>query len=859
MKQLRLMIICLLISGIGLSQKPLIDTFALNSWQSVRGLQGAGISPDGDYLYYTVLSRQGVKSIIVRSVKGAWHWVFEGISEKGFTADNARFVYQSGDSLCFLGLGSGKIESITGIKSISKPRSVYIDWLAWQYKNDPSVLILRQVGTGREQRLTGVFEYGFSDTGGLVLVKGKDSMGQKSLSLVDLSTGAKQTVWQSAGDAGAGAYSFDSKGAQLAFMVKSPAGNSLWYYRPGMQRAEKKADNHSEGLEAGWIISGSAPDFTESGHCLLFKLEQQGEIRKEPQAVEVDIWSYRDVLLPPQQPQNINCKAAIAVTSTKIRSLACERDESVSIVGDIAIVRKKQNPLFDWLDRGKDRYRWISLEDGRQGVLGTGDIRAIYGSPDGQWLFYFDNSRKVFYSYELQSGKTQFISGYKDDVGYGTGGSNSGCSWLTDGRMLIDDGYDIWALDPMGHATENLTGGYGRLHRIQFRRIKDTDWDQPLSPDLVLCLRAFDEKTKYNGFYQLTPGKAGTLERLSLDPCYISITPSWKAQKNVWLVLKESVEKAPNYFITYDFSRYEPITDIQPQQKYNWMTAELIHYRQTDGKPTEAVLYKPENFDSHKKYPVLFLYYETMTEDMYHFKAASYAYSNLNIPWFVSRGYLVCTPDIQYTIGQSGKSACSSVEGAARYLSRLPFVDSLRMGVQGHSFGGYETNYIVTHSRLFRAACTASGPSDLFSWYGCQWGYNTAQYYTEQGQIRMGGPPWERKQQYLDNSPIMSVDKVTTPLLMMANKKDEFNFQQEIELFLYLRRINKKAWLLQYDAGEHAVSGPSALDFTMRLTQFFDHYLKGERAPKWMTEGLPARYKGKLSRLELADVGVEPE
>ncbi|MES2331185.1 MAG: prolyl oligopeptidase family serine peptidase [Bacteroidota bacterium] len=861
MKQLQLTTAFLLITIIATSQKPVLDVAALNNRKSVRGILGAGISLDGNYLYYTLYESE-VKNIIVRSAKGDWQRVLKGISEKGFSTDNTKFIYQDVDSLCFLDLRTDKVEAVKKIKTIGFSRNLAnIDWLAWQYKNDSAqVLVLRQLSTGHEQRFTGVIEYGFSDSQISLFLKIADNVHQRSLSLVHLASGEKQTIWQSTGDAEVGAYNFDSKANQLTFMVKSIGGNRLMYYHSGMKNAEMKIDDHSDGIDSGWRVSGARPKFTESGRCIIFELEQKEEIKKEPQAAAVDLWSYRDAI-PTMQPKTITCKAAINLSGGRVTSLQCGRSESVNVVGDIAIFRKAQNPLFNWVGRNKDNYYWKSLVDGNEGALCSGDIGpTIFGSPDGRWLFYFDNSRKGFNSYEFLTGKTRFISGYKLDVGYGgLKGSKSVCGWLTDGRMLAFDRYDIWAIDPMGNSTENLTRSFGRSHRIQFRRLEDTDLDQLVSPGSALRMNAFDEKTKYNGFYQLTFGKAGSLQQLSLSPCYLTIIPAWKALMNTWIVLKESVEEAPNYFITHDLKRFEPITDIQPPQKYNLMKAKLIHYRQTDGKLTDAVLYKPENFDPLKKYPVIFHYYETMTEKMYCFKGPSPTGGDINIPWFVSHGYLVCTPDIQYTFGHTGESALASVEGAARFLSRLPYVDNTRMGLQGHSFGGYETNFIITHSQRFKAACSASGPSDLFSWYGSQWGNGAAQDWSENGQLYMGGTPWALKKRYLESSPIISTDKVTTPLLMMANKKDEVMFQQGIEFFLGLRRLDKKVWLLQYDNGGHSVGGRDAVDFTIRLTQFFDHYLKGERAPKWMTEGLPARYKGKLSKFELDGAGVKTE
>lgn len=213
----------------------------------------------------------------------------------------------------------------------------------------------------------------------------------------------------------------------------------------------------------------------------------------------------------------------------------------------------------------------------------------------------------------------------------------------------------------------------------------------------------------------------------------------------------------------------------------------------------------------------------------------------------------MCTPDIQYKVGHPGPSAYNCVVSAVQYLNRMPWVDSKRVGVQGHSFGGYEVNYLITHCHLFAAACAASGVSDLISSYANNLRGGYPIYHTEYGQGRIGATLWQRPDLYILNSPIFKADQVTTPLLMMQNKEDgAVPYAQGVELFTSLRRLGKRAWLLQYDGNGHSLNGGAASeDYTIRMTQFFDHYLKGAPAPKWMLEGIPVKRKGKENGFDL--------
>jgi dipeptidyl aminopeptidase/acylaminoacyl peptidase len=213
-------------------------------------------------------------------------------------------------------------------------------------------------------------------------------------------------------------------------------------------------------------------------------------------------------------------------------------------------------------------------------------------------------------------------------------------------------------------------------------------------------------------------------------------------------------------------------------------------------------------------------------------------------------------------MGGNGQDAMNSIIAAADYLRRFRWVDATKMGLQGHSFGGYYTNYAITQSTRFAAAVASSGPTNIISEYGGLWGGGVSKKgFVENQQFRMNVSLWERPDLYIKNSPIFYADRVTTPLLMMANKRDaNVSFAQGVEFFTALRRLGKRVWMLQYDEGDHGVfdDGKDRTDYLVRMTQFFDHYLKGAPPPEWMTQGVPARLKGIETGLELDEPGKTP-
>lgn len=266
-------------------------------------------------------------------------------------------------------------------------------------------------------------------------------------------------------------------------------------------------------------------------------------------------------------------------------------------------------------------------------------------------------------------------------------------------------------------------------------------------------------------------GQSSTVEPLNLEPYRFDWERPIRARDtDVYIVVKMSAEKSPNLFFTSNFIKYSPITNVYPEGEYNWLTTELITWKTFDGVTSRGILYKPENFDSHKKYPLLVFYYERLSDNLHKFNYPGLSTGSLNIPYYVSHGYLVFIPDIYYKVGWPGRSAYNCVVSGVQYLAKRSYVDVKRMGLQGHSFGGFETNYIITHSNLFAAAMSASGMTDFVSAYGSIMGDGSSrQRQYELYRDRIGATLWERPDLYIENSPVFRANKVTTPLLMMTN------------------------------------------------------------------------------------------
>jgi dipeptidyl aminopeptidase/acylaminoacyl peptidase len=398
----------------------------------------------------------------------------------------------------------------------------------------------------------------------------------------------------------------------------------------------------------------------------------------------------------------------------------------------------------------------------------------------------------------------------------------------------------------------NLTHSYGFKNKIELRcLIFGEDSDLPIHNNDTLLLTGLNVVNKQNILYRLTLNPKPDLKTLKMDsfiyyfplryyPNISGLTHPFLPLKakcsNTYILKRMNVAEFPNLLTTKNFTDFNSITTFSPHKNYNWFTTELIRFKTLNEKQVEGILYKPENFDVKRKYPVIFYYYQRDSDETNFYINVELSRGAINIPWFLSNGYLVCVPDIHYKIGYPGESAYISVTAAAKYLSQQPWVDSSRMGLQGHSYGGFETNYIVTRTNKFAAAVSAAGVSNLTNFYGSFSGTNSRALYFEKGQGRMGVAFVENPSLYINNSPIFSVKNVTTPILIIHNAADiTVTWDQGFQWFTGLKRLGRKAWFLQYVGEGHTVlNEKNKLDYSTRVGEFFDFYLKKKDMPEWM-------------------------
>jgi dipeptidyl aminopeptidase/acylaminoacyl peptidase len=758
-------------------------------------------------------------------------------------------------------------------------------------------LKILNLATGKEHSFSGVKDYTLNPDEKSILFVTKKSERSNELCLQSISLEGERSVTIWTGNAGEkpGNYVFDKAGEQLAFSSQSQVGVvCIWYYKAGQPVATMKIDDKTVGLGRSLHISGLRA-FSGNGRWLFFNMRKQFKLlSKEAVTTPVDIWSYQDETLYPAQSGN---KAAfrdyatvLEVSSNRAQLLEQEDDEKITILAEDHVILQKggtADRIGPWWPYSEPLSIWLlSLKNGkRKLIIQTRDLDFTSSiSPHGRWMYYWDPDQNNYFNVSNFTGQSINLTekipfSLIDDIHQLVDTRPVGIAgWYTgDSAMLIYDNYDIWKLDPAGKKRPvNITGGYGRKHKIKLRLVYGNKNDYHGNEEILLT--GFDVETKYNGFFSIKLDKPGDPELLTMGPYTYCQTTVYKqsfsggmpplqggsGKNKRWVVMRESAMDYPNYFVSKDLKQFTPLTNLQAHKAYNWLHTEVICWTMYDGKLNYGVLYKPDNFDSTKKYPVIFNYYEKYSQRCYQFPVPGLTTDNINIPWFVSRGYLVFTPDIQYTVASQpggmtiSEAACNAVASAAEYLTQRPYIKKSCLAIQGHSFGGHETNAIITQTNLFAAAAQVAGYSDHVSAYLTLTGFPVEkEHKIDHFNQRMGATPWERPDLFRRNSPVLNVDKVATPLLIVHNKNDgSVNFRQGLEMYMAMRRLGKPSWLLQYDNSTHVLRDKKdAQDYTIRLTQYFDHYLKEAPAPLWMTMNTLASYKDKNNLYELDSTG----
>lgn len=679
---------------------------------------------------------------------------------------------------------------------------------------------------------------------------------------------------------------WDREQEQMAFLsdrddaASKPAKLKVYWWDRKAAQASEVVSAASAGFPQGMAVSERGTlGFSRDGRRLFVPYSKPGKPEPEggqdstqpaEEKVLLDIWHYKDDYVQPMQRVQANAErnrsyaGVFHLAEKKYVPVASPQMAQASFSDDglraMGMDDRSYRSRVDYEGRYSDVYA-VDTVSGQRSLLlralrggsGFGGGGAVQLSPDGQWAYYFNE--KHWHLISMANGTSRNMTAKlsvafhdEDDDHPAPPGSYRAAGWARDSKsFLVNDKYDVWQIFVDGRPARCLTAGAGRKEKIEYRvqNIEPADPEDERGLDLTkpLTLTAEHETTRESGFYRVDPAAGSAPKRLLWGPKRYRFAGRAK-EADVLLITASRFDEYPDLHMTdSSFASPKKVTGGGEQLKqFAWGTSELISYRNADGRTLQAGLYKPAGFDPKKKYPMLVYYYEIMSNGVHNFAEPRPGH-NPNFSLYASNGYVVLNPDIVYEVGHPGQSALKCVTAAVDAVVAMGFVDEKRIGLAGHSWGGYQTAYIVTQTTRFAAAEAGAPVGNMTSAYsGIRWGSGMPrQFQYETAQSRIGRSLYEAPHLYFENSPIFHIQRVKTPMLILHDDQDDaVPWYQGIELFLALRRHGKEAYLLNYNGELHGLRRRhNQKDFTWRMLQFFDHHLRGAPAPEWMKKGVP--------------------
>jgi dipeptidyl aminopeptidase/acylaminoacyl peptidase len=579
--------------------------------------------------------------------------------------------------------------------------------------------------------------------------------------------------------------------------------------------------------------------------------------------VDLVLWHYKDPRLQTQQEvqeardraynyvaeYRVGPKTFIRLADDAMRNVTVSTKQSRWAPG----TDDREYELMGSLDgrRHEDVYA-IDLTTGRR-KLAIPHLRYFSGaSPDGNQLLYYVDGDYHVYTFEtgrdrnITQGLPVSFVDVEDDHNNVKPPINA-IGWASDSRsVLLSDAWDIWRVPVEGGQAANLTVN-GRKDAIRYQQryaLEPPDErDDGIDLSKPQYFRAYGEWTKKAGIARIDPGGAGAKIIGWGDFSYPQLL---KAKKADAFVYARGTSLEPNdYYYSTDAALSNPLrlTDQRPQvARFDWSPGvQLVNYTSEKGDKLQAALFLPANYEKGKAYPTVVNFYEKMSQTANQF--APPTANGFNRSVYTSHGYAVFVPDITYRVNDPGMSAVWCMVPAVKAAIATGIVDPKRIGITGHSWGGYQTAFLITQTDIFAAAVAGAPLTDMVSMYSLVYknsgGGNGAIFESSQGRFKGGF--WDNWDAYYRNSPVFFAKNVKTPLMILHNDKDgAVDFTQGVEYFNTLRRMQKPVIMLEYIGENHGLAKrPNQRDYTVRMMEFFDHYLMGAPAPDWMVNGVP--------------------
>ncbi|HKJ01116.1 MAG TPA: prolyl oligopeptidase family serine peptidase [Longimicrobiales bacterium] len=866
----------------------------LDDYGAWSRIQQTALSPDGKWMTWVQRPNDGDATLFVKELDGnGLHQATNGAGA-AFSDDGRWVAFLASPpqeeaerlrkqkkpvprTLHLLDLRSGESQEEVGVQAFTFSEggrflAIHRDRSDADAKHTGSDLLLRDLQAGTVLSFGNVAEYAFNEGGTFLayLVDAAEKAGN-GLYVVTaddgrirpLNTGPdryEDLAWSEAHDDVAALRGEKAEG-------KTQRANTLVVVRgvdapsPRVMRYDPAAD---DAFPEGFVLSELATTrWTGDGTRVVVGIKEQDDaVENDPDADKpnVDVWHWADDRLQSQQMVQANADTRYTYTSVynvdggRFVRLATEDMQRVDLTDDgrWALGRRDGRYRGDVTEE-QGRADWVRIDPatGQERVIAEAIRRPMGTSPDGRWALYVEDEAVKAANLEslavtdlTGSSGVDFID--REQGRTGERGAFGVAGWTEDGKVLLNSQRDVWAVPLAGGAAQSVSGGMGERESILFRMVRldrDADWTDPRGA----LLSGYGEWTKKSGYFRARPGQDPEA-LLYADAMIDDVVKAESADRVAFT--RQTFEEFPDWWVSDSrFHGPRKVTDANPQiAEYLWGRRVLVDYTDQRGNKLQATLALPAGYEAGRRYPMIVYFYEKMSQRHHEFSLPVYD-DRPHMSTYASNGYLVLMPDIVYDRGYPGSSALDDVTAAAKQVVELGYADPEHIGLQGHSWGGYETSFILTQTDMFATIVTGAPLTNLMSMnnilYKSSGGGNGPILQWSQG--RMGDTPWDDPERWRSQSPIEWVPDISTPFLILQGTADgAVDWNQGLELFTAARRLGKEVVFLSYpDEPHHLAKEANQKDFQVRMRQWFDHYLRGEPAPEWMADGVPFLRKGR--------------
>ncbi len=900
MKRILLLFIATLACTFSMAQDKKLLTF--DDYSSWNRISRANISPNGVWVAYGLTPNGGDDTLFIKNLETDTVYKVEFADNPQFSDDNQWAIYTLSPSkkeakklrdarkevtnkTVLLHLESGKKQVFDRINRaqftnnghhLAIHRKKHADDKSTHSGSD---LILKDLKNNRLLNLGNVSDFAFNQSGSwLAYLVDADQRVGNGLYGVDLASYQiqaldtdtltySQLAWD---DAQAHKNDWNKKGKNLAALKGIEASgdtyreNVLLVVRNlGTNNFKIESQNTSSwsGFPENMVLSENGNlRWSDDGNTLFFGIREQEEKLKLSRDTipNVDVWHWKDEMIQTVQIRRANMLRRY----TYLSALHLDKNAFVRLADDdfrqvmtskhpqYGIARNDRSYITDvsWGESPADLYR-IDYHSGERKQFASNISRALGMSPDGKNYLYFDGEH--IFAYDLEKDHVTNVSSSAgvsfgdEDHPYPNAQPSYGyAGWTKDGKgVIVNHKFDLWLLSLDGKKAQNLTAGLGDREEIRFRYVSLDPWEEYIDLKTDLLLSAYGEWTKKTGYYKVKSGQ-NPQEIVYQDRNFGRPLKAENADRVLYTV--QTFVDFPDYYVSGgDFQQPRRVTDANPQQKdFAWGERILVEFTNSKGQKLQGTLALPAGYEPGKKYPMIVYFYEKMSQNHHVYSMPVYD-DRPHMSYYASNGYLVLQPDIVYDEGYPGTSSLDCITSAVQQVIDLGYADPAKIGLQGHSWGGYQSSFILTQTDMFACVVTGAPPTNLESFYNNLYGSTGTNHHgiTEIGQIRMGRnvTPWSNREAYQRENPTFHADKITTPFMILHGTVDgAVDWAQGMEFYNATRRLGKEVIFLSYPGEDHHLANEAnAKDFQKRMAEYFDHYLKGTEAPEWMVSGIP--------------------